>query len=166
MRRMEPDADYSCPYCQGGLESAEEAGGDPILCPHCGEWIAFETEDAEQIQRIELDSVRIKNISRSRTAAMRVRSYYLVGCTASAVTAFDLLWRAVRLIVSGETGWGLLLNLGAAVVFAGLAWRFISRANSISADLRQQSTNVSTILPDFSGLSDGSQVARNLERMQ
>jgi mutator protein MutT len=107
----------------------------------------------------ELDELRIRKIARLSQANMRWRSYCLVGAIACGLGAANLLWRAIvasRLLPT-------TLYLLAAIVMVWACFRLLRKAREL--DRRSPAQNTPTSPPDFSTLSDGSHVVKNLEDM-
>jgi len=160
---------YVCPHCEGIFEVAEEAAEQEVTCPHCGQLLMVSRSEesvTETVRQEELDSARIQQVSRLRTAAMRTRSYCLIACGTCAVAAVDLIWRAARRMVTDGVGRVPAFYLLAAAFLAWFAWRMWSRAKSIALELRRTLAADPVDSPDFSDLSDGSQVAENLEHLR
>jgi hypothetical protein len=113
----------------------------------------------------ELDGRRIARVAKERQAALRAGSYCLVAAGGCAVAGADLGWRAVRRIVLGE--WVRpTVYLLAAGVFVWVCIRFARKAGRLRRQAREKSLTEPTTPPDFSTLSDGSQFAKNLERIE
>jgi hypothetical protein len=114
----------------------------------------------------ELDGLRIRQVSQARRAAMRMRSYSLITAAACAVGSVDLAWRAARRYWIDGIGARLILYLLAAGGLAWLGWKMFSKAQAWGREARQSSLPEPASPPDFSTLSDGSHIVKNLEDMQ
>lgn len=112
----------------------------------------------------ELDALRIRQVARGRQAAMRFSSYFLVGAGATAVAALDLLWRTIRQLKEHTPA--IALYLPAAGALAWLSSRLFAKANRLSQEAQARTAPEPTSPPDFSTLSDGSHIVRNLERLE
>ena len=95
---------------------------------------------------------------------MRFRSYFLVGAGVCAVGAIDLLWRMISRLK--EPSREDVFYLPAAGVLAWIGWRLSAKANRISREALARAAPAPTAPPDFSTLSDGSHIVRNLEKLQ
>jgi 8-oxo-dGTP diphosphatase/A/G-specific adenine glycosylase len=112
----------------------------------------------------ELDALRIRQVARARQAAMRFRSYFLVGAGVCAVGAIDLLWRVISRL--REPSREAAFYLPAAGVLAWMGWRLSAKANRVGREAMARTAPEPTAPPDFSTLSDGSHIVRNLEKLQ
>ena len=124
------------------------------------------TAEEESQRQQKLDALRIRQVVRARQAAMKAGTYFLVAAAACAVMAVDLVWRAARRYSLEQNLMRPGLYLLAAAVLATVTPRLWRRAMSLRQEARERSLPEPTTPPDFSGLSDGSHVVRNLERMQ
>jgi ribosomal protein S27AE len=154
--RIEPVDDaqtYSCPHCAAEFIAEHDS---PQVCSHCGQMIEFSQPD-------ELSWQHIQAAMRARTSGMRVRSYCLVGAAGCAVTSLELVWRfaihpAARPIQ--------LSYLFVAALMIWFAIHLANKAATIRREMNRNPVSPPTAPPDFSTLSDGSQIVRNLERMK
>jgi hypothetical protein len=124
------------------------------------------TAEEEAQRQQKLDALRIRQVVRARQAAMKAGTYFLVAAAACAVMAVDLIWRAARRYSLEHSVARPALYLLVAAVLAALTPQLWRRAMSLRREARERSLPEPTIPPDFSGLSDGSHVVRNLERMR
>jgi hypothetical protein len=172
---------YECPSCGQTLQAV--AGNVPRLvdCPDCEERFLIPAEDGstdlpeEEVSEEnqsnhtagELDSLRMRHMIVTRRTAIRSRTYHLVaaiGCIMAAIQLIIMTVTEVRHI-----GWHLRQAAFVAVAvgtFYG-AVHFSRRAAYWSRESRVPFGPGDEGLPppDFSTLSDGSQHARDLERM-
>ena len=165
----------SCPHCEQNvlIESASDEA--EIICPHCG--IAFVVPHAEsgvldyhdgkaeeQRREAELDMMRIRQLTTARRAAIRARTYLLVGCVIFATAAINLVIEAVQRL-RYEKVWDArtfsFIAFSAACFM--IAYYFMSRMLEISKELGRSAIEDPVTPPDFSTLSDGTQTARDLE---
>ena len=113
----------------------------------------------------ELDSLRMRHIVVIRRAAMRSRTYCIVGAGGCLIGAIKLILMTVAEV--RRFGWHLRqisFVLFAVAAFFGVSY-FLGRAAHWNRESRRSAADTSDDLPppDFSTLSDGSQHARNLE---
>jgi DNA-directed RNA polymerase subunit RPC12/RpoP len=161
--------EYVCPHCDGSFDAADGVVEQGVCCPHCGQMLTIPPPaeaGPEPDQKPELDAGRIQQVSRLRTAAMRSRSYCLIGCGAFVIAAIDLVWRAARRLVEDQDLLRPTAYLLAATILEWLAWRMWSKSKTISRELRQMLSADPSTKPDFAGLSDGSQVVENLQQLE
>jgi hypothetical protein len=162
---------YECPHCGQAVEASPQSESQLVHCPGCGGEFVIPAADtpAEEVQADhelgELDSLRMRHIVVVRRAAIRSRTYCIVGaigCLMAAVKLGLMTFSDVR-----RTGWhlrqALYVLLGAAAVY-GMAF-LLQRAARWNRESRASVLPEPSSPPDFSTLSDGSQHARNLEKM-
>jgi predicted RNA-binding Zn-ribbon protein involved in translation (DUF1610 family) len=157
-----------CPSCQQ-VVPPDEQGSLPAICPHCGAMLVVddEVEDSQdqQFSEQELEEINIRRIVRERRAMIRTRSYYLVGLVACAVMALQFAINAGMLIRDRgfsrrATMWLLLI---VAAVILGLD--MLKRIRTVNAEMAKPLLEEPKAPPDFTALSDGSQHAKNLEKL-
>lgn len=125
----------------------------------------FTADDRENRQH-ELDGLRIRQLARARQAATRAASYCIVAALACAVMAADLAWRAARRYARfHELALPAFYLLAALSLIGVIPW-LARRAASLRLEARRKSLPEPSIPPDFSTLSDGSHIVRNLENMR
>ena len=115
----------------------------------------------QEHHRVALDESRIRQFARMKQANLRWHSYCLVGAIACGIGAANLIWRAIAAFRIIESS---IYFLAAAA----LAWgcmRLLQKARELDRQVRMSSTSMADHKPDFSALSDGSQVVKNLEEM-
>jgi DNA-directed RNA polymerase subunit RPC12/RpoP/uncharacterized membrane protein YidH (DUF202 family) len=175
---------YTCPACQQtfAVESVPENG--LLTCPHCGADFFATTEmsdeDRAEARRMELEQqvrderlveMRRNTVLLERRSLYRTRTYFIIGMGLCIAWAMQLtFYVARRAIIDGE---GLSLRvwlyLAAIVVVLFLSYLCLRRISAINAELAEPVQHEPTEPPDFSTLSDGSQVldkaAKNLERL-
>ena len=117
-------------------------------------------------QSPELDAQRILRLAKARQAAMRSASDCLIVAGGCGVASIDLLWRALRRFWALAEWFRPLLYLLGACVLTWLCVHFTAKAFHIRREARQKALPDPTVPPDFSTLSDGSQFAKNLERIE
>ena len=178
-------ADYECPACGQALQAIPGPVARLVECGNCGTHFVipsdqgsvdppedFGPSDEEKNANAanELSSLRMRHIIVTRRAAIRSRTYCIVGAALCLMGAVKL----VMMIVTDVkiAGWHLLhygyaICVAASVLGAGILakraawWQRESRAPLFPPDNATSSDQP----PDFSTLSDGSQHARNLENL-
>src|SRR4029079_13459935 len=107
----------------------------------------------------ELDSLRIRQFATLRRATYRSRSYAIIAAIACGGTALQLAWLAIRRASVATWDWRpALLGALAIISVLGSIW-FARRATDLHRQAKQTLLPEPTSQPDFSELSDGSQVA-------
>jgi len=175
---IEPTNEFSCPECGQAVRVDVQPAAQLIECPACAAHFVVpgldgstEVTDAPAPEHphedhSDLDSLRMRHIVVVRRAAMRSRTYCIVGAAASLIGAIQLVILTVR-----EVRWaGWNLRAASFIVMAvGLVYCMIwlmRRAAHWNRESRPQpDVTEPQTPPDFSTLSDGSQHARNLEQM-
>jgi ADP-ribose pyrophosphatase YjhB (NUDIX family) len=142
---------------------AFEAESEPLI-----PWLEEHLGTAgEELQRqIELDALRIHQVAKARQATMRAGSYCLITSLACFVAAIDLIWRAARRYILEQAVLRPALYLLAVIPLAWFAWRFWTKAADLRHEAQRRTLPDPASPADFTTLSDGSHVVRNLERMQ
>src|SRR5690242_7635892 len=164
---MDPAAgEYSCPHCQQTVDVQEVPEHGVVTCPHCSGEFSLPEPVAEEDQEVELDGLKIRQLSTMRRTAYRGRSYAIIAAAACAVVAVQLIWLSIRHVYT--IGWGVWPIGYLLLVPLALwgAWHFLERAQSLGIESKRSALDEPTTAPDFSSLSDGSQHAKNLEEMQ
>jgi hypothetical protein len=114
----------------------------------------------------ELDGGRIVRVAQERRATLRAASYCLIAAGACGVASADLIWRAARrFLIYG----GMFRPLAYLLAAAALTWVYIrlaAKAIHLRRLARQTSLPDPKTPPDFSTLSDGTQFAKNLEKIE
>jgi DNA-directed RNA polymerase subunit RPC12/RpoP len=179
-----PAPQYICPNCGTSVDPATVSG--PVIeCPQCNtqffppaveepaETSAEEDALTEKTREEQLSALHIKAAATLRRGAYRERSYYIVGLVASVVIMIQLVINATGRIhrehrlsamTVGYLLFALALFIGAGK-FGNLALEVHRR---IRADIRArelEEMEAAKNPPDLSLLSDGSQHAKNLEKM-
>jgi hypothetical protein len=168
-----PEDPIICTAC-GREMTPGDVGRFPPLCPHCGAMLIIDdhTDEApddselDEQEELELEGQRIQQIVRSRRAVVRTRGWYIAAAIACLVLAVqEIIWliAAMRLIA-----WNMeqTARLSLAVVLLALVVIMGERIGRLSAELHRRSLPEPMTPPDFSSLSDGSQQARNLEKLE
>lgn len=172
-----------CPDC-GDAFDASAIDGPVGVCPRCGSQFFAQTvtmaadeadvaDDTNDTREEELDALRIRQLSTLRRVAYRTRSYLIVGVAGGLVFAADLVYYAtLRFRHAGGMSPGVIGRLAAVIVCLAASFYFAKKAMSlhreIQADLaarEREEQEIAKNPPDLSQLSDGSQHARNLEKM-
>lgn len=195
---------FECPRCATPVEAIVGPEAQVITCPNCQEHVVIPSADgsteleeekvAEQYRQekeSELDSLRMRQIIAMRRAAVRSRTYWLLGLLLCATGIIEMARLIIVHVFMNHEGWhrkttGYAVAIGALVLGAshciGRAkhWQKESRAElptgkcaNCGYDLYSRDDRCprcSTLTPprpvsapDFSTLSDGSQVARDLD---
>jgi hypothetical protein len=170
---------YTCPHCQQpvAIDPDERTLSGPFIpCPYCGTEFAVAdepepteqtAEQAEHSEKAELDAMRIRQVSAARRAAIRARSWLLIGVVGCLVGAGQCIWKA-RELHRREQHWGaaaIILMVFAIALFPAAAF-FARRWLAIGRELAQPLLDEPTTPPDFSTLGDGTQHWKNLEDVQ
>jgi hypothetical protein len=173
---------YTCPHCQQpvAIDPDERTLSGPFIpCPYCGTEFAVASEDdpteqesaeraqAEQTEKAELDAMRIRQVSAARRAAIRARSWLLIGVVGCLVGAGQCIWKA-RELHRREQQLGtaaIVLIVIAVALFPATAF-FARRWLAIGRELAAPLLDEPTTPPDFSTLGDGTQHWKNLEDVQ
>jgi hypothetical protein len=114
----------------------------------------------------ELDSLRIRQFATLRRATYRSRSHAIIAALACAGAALQLGWLALRRASVAASDWRpWLFATLAHISVLGTIW-FIRRATNLHRQAKQTLLPEPTSPPEFSSLSDGSHVAKNLEEIR
>ncbi len=180
-----PLAPYICPNCGTAIDPATVSG--PVIdCPQChtqffppaaeepDEVPEEEKQRVEQLREEQLSALHIKAAATVRRTAYRERSYYIVGMAACFIIMIQLIINATTRIHSEHRltlmPAGQLLG-ALALFFAAGKFGNLAKAvnNRIKNDIRERELEEQEFArrhpPDLSALSDGSQQAKNLEKM-
>lgn len=126
-----------------------------------------EESDAHR-ESAELDGLRMRHIVVIRRAAMRSRTYHIVGAAGCLMGAAKLILMTITEV--RQVGWHL--RQVSFVLFAVAAlfgvFYFLGRAAYWNRESRRPASPLPDNLPppDFSTLGDGSQQVKNLEELQ
>ena len=107
------------------MELPDDAAGQIVACPHCGNELAISASENETTVEEELNTIRIKRLSLERRAAIRARSYCLIAAGGCAVGAAQFIYFATNQIRTGHRATGYIV---CAVIFAALMMFFIQKA--------------------------------------
>jgi hypothetical protein len=140
-----------------------------IICPYCGgDFAVADTEPVEappeDRRDSELDALRIRQVSTARRAAIRVRTYLLVGVITCAAGVAQLVVQTVKHVRHEKRFdvWAIVYVVGAIAILAAAIY-FLSRWRAMGRELAQPVLEEPTTPPDFSTLSDGAEPWKNLE---
>lgn len=180
----DPAISFVCPSCNETLEVDAVPQGGLLQCPHCGaEFFATaeeSEEDREEARRMELEQQvreeRLVEMARNkvlleRRSLFRTRTYFIIGMGLCVAWAMQLTFFSARRAIIEHQGLSLrvCLYLATIVVTLFLSYLCLRRILAINAELAEPVQKEPTKPPEFSTLSDGSQVlekaARNLEKL-
>ena len=170
--------DLVCPECGQPLEAIRGDVAQLARCPACeNEFVipavdgSTELAEAEEVEQpvapeSELDGLRMRQMVTARRAAIRSRTYMLLGAMLCAVGCAKLITLMVSHI--GREGWSrLVIGYG---IFAGLAivgaFYCLRRAGELNKESKGSALPEPAEPPDFGPLSDGSQHVKNLEEIR
>jgi hypothetical protein len=160
-----------CPHCGLELEVGPAEGERAVECPACGgEFVVPgpdgvpEYESAERPEP-ELDALRVRQIVMARRAAIRGRTYMLLGAMLCAVGLAKLVTMIVPAV--RQEGWSrYAIGCGIFAVLAAMGAIYcLRRAAELNKESKSTPLPESATPPDFTTLSDGSQHVRNLEAL-
>jgi len=172
--------DFICPQCGQALEAIPAEVAQLAKCPACENQFVIPAIDGStelpldyeaeapdrpfmESQGAELDGLRMRQVVTARRAAIRSRTYMLLGAMLCAVGCAKLITLMVPHIQ--QDGWTrLVIGYG---IFAGLAIvgaiYCLGRARELNKESKGSALPEPAEPPDFGPLSDGSQHAKNLE---
>jgi hypothetical protein len=114
----------------------------------------------------ELNALRIRQIARVHRAAIRARSYCIVGAGGCTVAMVEISRRLIMSIRAHNTSFlELAASVAAVVVLGDLVYQLVGKAKHFGDEANQSALDQPNAAPDFSSLSDGSQFVKNLEQM-
>jgi hypothetical protein len=169
-----------CPHCGQGIEARLAEVAQEIPCPACAGVFVLPAIDGstdvppqehpdDERERIaaererELDGLRLRNLTLGKLAAIRGRTYALVGAFACAVTAVKCILKLLPILheqgVTPPVVGFALIALAAVVAVVPLLFN----AAELNRDCRTIVIPEPQTPPDFSTLSDGSQIAEQLK---
>jgi len=160
--------------CQQCLWVAPEDLSQYQFPPANQELVAWLTEnlrgyqgelDNQESKIIALNSLRIRKVAQLHRGTTRVASYFLIVAGACGVIAVDLMERATKLVVRNGASITPIIYGAAALALIVLGFRMWRRFRQLSIEARRRNLPNPETTPDFSTLSDGSQVVRNLEKL-
>jgi DNA-directed RNA polymerase subunit RPC12/RpoP len=169
---------YECPACHQEVEAVAGQTAQLIPCPHCGEPFLVAAEDgstdlpdeekeaAEKSREDEINSLKIRQLSRGRRAAIRTQGYCIVTAGGCAVGAIQLLINAVKRFHAHGNPIPAIAYLILAAGLLRLGYYFLRLSIKYNAEAKKHSLPDPPTPPDFSTLSDGSQQIRHLEDMR
>ena len=166
-----------CPHCGGAVEVPAAVDG-AIVCPHCGGELSVQAAadgagfvvDDEQAsseadpQEDEIDLQQVRYAARLRRSAYRRGSHMLVLALVCLGGMAQLGYWIVREVVQGRALSSREAMYGVLILLLGrLGWRFWRRFKEMRRESLRSELEEPQTPPRFEELSDGSQVARNLE---
>ena len=170
---------FRCPGCEEEVDVPVEAVDRLVRCPYCNtdffaseemsrETVVDDTDEAAGRTRDdEINAVRVRHFSALRMAAIRTRSWWIVGATIAVLAAVEFFAKAA-LIAMDNHRWGGWSTLCAAVVvaavwFARFAWR---QVRQIQTEIDRPTLTDPDTPPDFSTLGDGRDAWKRLENIR
>ncbi len=167
-----PQRTFTCSTC-GREFSPDNAAAHPLLCPHCG--AIYIVDDATgnfphqsniQIQYFGPDAdQRIRQIIRLRRSIIRTRGWCITAAIACLVLAVQQIIWPIAALANAQWNPQQTSRLLFAIILLAAAVFLSRRIVRLSSELRRRSLTDPTTPPDFSSLSDGSQHARDLEKL-
>jgi DNA-directed RNA polymerase subunit RPC12/RpoP len=200
-----PSALYTCPNCGRDVDVSPQAVAQLVSCPHCAwEFIVpsidgstdlpedVDALEAEKLRLEHLSNVRVRQLTKGRSATYRTRNWIISAMLACALAVIYLPWWGLRNRMEGRGDWQLLASIPLALAaIMATVWLY-RRARELTQPLEAPSSakprtcadcgkEVDSAAgarcphcgsaidgpaePDFSGLGDGSQKWKNLEQM-
>ena len=120
-------------------------------------------EDAHDPRQDELDGLRIRQLAALRRASYRACSYAIIAAAACVVVTAQLGWMTIRYVRSIGFGWRSILCIVLSIASIWGAIYFARWAGLLHQEAKRSMLEKPATPPDFSTLSDGSQMAKNLE---
>jgi hypothetical protein len=167
----------ACPYCGREFQAATSPAAQFVRCTQCSqefvvspthggdESMADDAPKSEPPAGDELDGLRIRQVAGLRRAAFRSRSYCLIAVAGCIVGAAEAFYYAILRFSDGRFLWPMFYLL-AALGLMYLGWHFARLMIAFHRGARRTRAGEPTVPPDLSQLSDGSQIARNLENLR
>ena len=174
---------FTCPSCGHAFEPAAVPAEGLLTCPACAAQffgtaeVSDEDRAAEEQIRLEYEARarRIGDLHRNkvlieRRHQFRTRTYVVLGAAALVITAWQLCaFAAARNRATGSLGVRGAVYLALAVVAVGFLWPCVRKIRAMNRALATPVLTDPETPPDFSTLSDGSQLideeVKNLERL-
>ena len=167
---------FACPNCEQQFEVTPAISPQVVQCPACEVDVMIPASDGTtefpldyedpKVRGSELDGLKMRQIVTARRAAIRSRTYMLLGAMLCAVGCAKLITLIVPLV--RRDGW-TRLAVGYAI-FAALAvfgtLHCLKRAAELNQESKAPAIPEPETPPDFTALSDGSQRVRNLEEIR
>jgi hypothetical protein len=179
-----PDLSFICPTCSLQFAVAEMPENGLLKCPECGaEFFATaeeSDEDRAERERMELEQqvkedrlgdIRHNKVLLERRSLYRTRTYFVIGMGLCIAWSMQLMFFSARRAIIEHQGLSLrvCLYLATIVVMLFLAYLCLRKIYAINAEASKPVQHEITKPPDFSTLSDGSQLldkaAKNLEKL-
>ena len=110
-----------------------------------------------------LSELRIRQMATLRRTAYRSRSYEIIGAIACIVMAMQSIWTLIR--SHRFNVWTIAFALTMILSVWGAIY-CIRRAIAMNREAKRSTLPQPTMPPDFSTLSNGSQLAKNLEEIE
>jgi hypothetical protein len=172
---------FTCPHCNQAVEAEPGETAQTIACPVCGQTFVLPSADgsldlpeendrdaaalehAHAAREQELDGLRVRNLVVAKRAAIRSRTYAIVGAVLCLMTAIDMVISTVTDVRKG--GWHPK-EVGYVMVAAAALLALIPLVQNAILYGRESKAVVipePETPPDFSTLSDGSQISEQLK---
>jgi DNA-directed RNA polymerase subunit RPC12/RpoP len=172
------DNPIACPYCDHAFEPQE---GAVQACPACGAQFFLQRESDEEEpdedremrelaeRRVEdqankLNDRHIRSAFLERQSINRARTWALVGAFLCLGAAGQLVWKAIPWFRTDDPTRGvayLVIAFGAV----GVGIHFFRKARACTREAESLKMPEPTDAPDFSSLSNGSQIVDELRKM-
>ncbi len=178
------DLSFICPTCSEQFSVPEVPANGLLQCPSCGaEFFATAEESEEdraqrremeleqQVKEDRLGDVRHNKVMLERRSLYRTRTYFVIGFGLCIAWSMQLTFFSARRAIVDHEGLSLrvCLYLATIVVMLFLAYLCLRKVFAINAEAAKPVQHDPSKPPDFSTLSDGSQLlektARDLERL-
>lgn len=158
-----------CPHCGIAVEVTVRQAGTEVSCPDCREVFEVRLEgegrEAPAVKE-KLDALRVRQMMLARRAVYRGWGFMMFGAGICVVSAVQLLFNAYKAIRDGASRDWVVLYTAVAVLLIVLAAKLWVRGKQLKREVEKPMLEPPAAPPDFTGLSDGTQHAQNLERMR
>jgi predicted RNA-binding Zn-ribbon protein involved in translation (DUF1610 family) len=168
---------FECPGCGERVEAVVGEVARMVECPACGEALVIPGADGSTDlpeaggeeerggESGELDSLRVRHMIVARRTAIRTRTYFVAGAVTCLTGVAEMVIMTVTEVRA--VGWHVRqMGFVVAAVVGGWAGIYsLRRAAYWGRQGRPVQIPEPELPPDFSTLSDGSQHARNLEKL-
>ena len=169
---------FECPSCGRPVELAVAPHAQIIKCCHCGgefvvagldgstDLASAENFPPEEPNPDDLDGLRVRSVATEKRAMIRHESYCVIGAAGSLVGAIQLIINAVSRIVRHDGPIRAAAYLFFALSLLILTWHLGRLAIHYHRQARRKILEDPKTPPDLSKLSDGSQLWKNLNKIE